>query len=288
MLYLLGSIVTSCILVIFFRLFQKKQIHLIQAITINYWVCVICGLIYNPNIFIEIQNLRIGVYGLGILQGLLFIFMFFQIGKASQEIGLSYTGLFGRISVIIPVGVSLFLFHEKITFLQGMGLLLALIAIYFLSTAQPNYSVKNENLLKRGFILFLGNGIIDTVFKVFTFYYSNLVSQDTFTILVFGTAGLLGTIYLVIFERSLQGKNILAGIILGIPNFFSLIFMLSSLKVIDGTKFFPLNNIGIIILLTFVGVLAFKEKINARISTGLFLTVIAIALISELITFTTI
>ncbi len=283
MIYILGSIITSCILVILFRLFQRKGVSLIQAITVNYWVCVFCGILYNPNIFSNIQNLKPGVYLLGIIQGFLFIFMFFQIGRASQEIGLSYTALFGRISVIIPVGVSIFWFHEKITFLQSLGLFLAISAIYFLNTAQP-HSIQSNNIFKRGSILFLGNGVIDTVFKVFTFYFASFVSQDVFTIMVFGTAGLLGSFYLTFFEKSIQIKNIIAGVVLGIPNFFSLIFMLSGLKVIEGAKFFPLNNIGIILLLTFVGVLAFKEKIYPKMWLGLLMTVMAILLISELIT----
>lgn len=285
MIYILGSIITSCLLVILFRIFQTKNIHLIQAITVNYWVCVICGFLYNPEIFQTLQKLNINVYSLGVLQGFLFIFMFFQIGKASQEIGLSYTGLFGRISVIIPVGVSIFFFHEKISLVQGMGLFMAILAIYFLNTSEPSSTIDNKKVFTMGSILFVGNGIIDSVFKIYTFYYSTWVSQEVFTLMVFGTAGVLGSIYLLVTQQSIELKNAIAGIVLGIPNFFSLIFMLKGLKFIDGAKFFPLNNIGIILLLTFVGIWAFQEKIYPKMWIGLLLTVLSILLISELITF---
>ncbi len=284
MIFLLGSVITSCLLVILFRLFQKKNIELIQAITVNYAVCVVCGILYNKNVFRQMLHLDFGVYALAVLQGFLFIFMFFQIGKASQEIGLSYTGLFGRISVVVPVSVSIFLFQEKITVLQGIGLIVALMAIYFLNSSNSQKKLESNNILKRGIILFVGNGIIDTVFKVFTFYYSFSVPQDIFTIMVFGTAGILGFSYLIINKNVPQLKNIISGILLGVPNFFSLIFMLSALNKMDGSKFFPLNNIGIIFLLTFVGVLFFNEKVYPKMWLGLFMTVMAILLISELIT----
>ncbi len=283
MFFLLGSVITSCWLVILFRLFQKRNIELVQAITVNYGVCVVCGILYNQNIFRHMLHLDLGAYGLAILQGFLFIFMFFQIGKSSQEIGLSYTGLFGRISVVVPVSVSVLFFQEKITFLQGIGLLFALWAIYFLNSSNFQEKLESKNLLKRGIILFVGNGIIDTVFKVFTVYYAFSVPQDVFTIMVFGTAGILGLTYLISHKKIVQLKNIIAGILLGIPNFFSLIFMLSALKRMDASKFFPMNNIGIIIFLTFVGILFFKERIYLRTWIGLALTIIAIILISELI-----
>lgn len=285
MIYVLGSVITSCILVILFRIYQKHLIDLIQAITVNYWVCVICGWLYNPQIFSNLLSTNKEVYIVAIIQGFLFIFMFFQIGKASQEIGLGYTGLFGRLSVVIPVSVSLFFFNEKITSSQAIGIIIGLIAIYLLSISSSGKSnVKSLKLFRMGLILFLGNGVIDTIFKFFTENYSKTVSQEVFTIMVFGTAGILGSIYVLLFEKSLKIKNVVAGIGLGIPNFFSLIFMLSGLKVVEASKFFPLNNIGIILFLIFVGVLAFQEKIYPKMWLGLFLTILAILFISELIT----
>jgi len=118
MIFVLGSIVTSCILVILFRIYQNQNVSLIQAITVNYWICVGCGVIYNYDFFNQMMNLELEIYILAILQGFLFIFMFFQIGKASHELGLSYTGLLGRLSVVIPVLLSIFYFHEKISFYQ--------------------------------------------------------------------------------------------------------------------------------------------------------------------------
>jgi len=253
MIFLLGSIVTSCILVILFRIYQNQNVSLIQAITVNYWICVGCGVIYNYDFFNQMMNLELETYILAILQGFLFIFMFFQIGKASHELGLSYTGLLGRLSVVIPVFLSIFYFHEKISFYQFLGLIFALAAIYLLSTSSTPRPIEKKLLLKRGTILFVGNGIIDSIFKIFSANYALSTLHDVFILMVFGTAGILGTFYLLIFEKKLQIRNISAGIILGIPNFFSLIFMLSALKLMDGTQFFPLNNIGIILLLTLVG-----------------------------------
>jgi uncharacterized membrane protein len=78
----------------------------------------------------------------------------------------------------------------------------------------------------------------------------------------------------------LNKKAILWGVLLGIPNYFSMYFLVKTLGVFPASYIFPINNIGIVALSTIIALLAFKEQLNKKNILGLGLAIIAILLIS--------
>jgi multidrug transporter EmrE-like cation transporter len=70
---------------------------------------------------------------------------------------------------------------------------------------------------------------------------------------------------------------------LGIPNYFSMYFLLKTLSAFHNTSavVFPVNNIGILAASSLVSILFFKEKMNKLNWYGLLLSVVSIILISE-------
>jgi drug/metabolite transporter (DMT)-like permease len=78
------------------------------------------------------------------------------------------------------------------------------------------------------------------------------------------------------------GKNILAGIILGVPNYFSLYYLVKMLdsEVFESSTIFTIHNVAIVMVSTLVGILFFKEKISKRNGFGIALALVAILLVS--------
>ena len=78
-------------------------------------------------------------------------------------------------------------------------------------------------------------------------------------------------------------KDILAGILLGIPNYFSIYFQLKALSAFDnnGAIVYPSLNIGIIIGSTLAAVLIFKERLSRVNQVGVALAVVVIFLLSH-------
>jgi len=75
-----------------------------------------------------------------------------------------------------------------------------------------------------------------------------------------------------------QGKDILAGTVLGVVNFGSLFFLL---RVFDGgliqrSMVVPTLNLSVIVLATLVGVLAFKDIPGKKAQWGVALAALAI------------
>ena len=98
-------------------------------------------------------------------------------------------------------------------------------------------------------------------------------------------AGLTGLIILII--RIIKGqtvirtKNIIAGVCLGIPNFFSIYLLLLALQQgWEGSVVFPINNVGVLVLAAFFGIVLFKEKLNGFKLAGFILSLLAIFFIT--------
>jgi uncharacterized membrane protein len=96
--------------------------------------------------------------------------------------------------------------------------------------------------------------------------------------------GLIAAIIKMLKEKTnhFTPKTILAGIMLGIPNYFSIymLFKALSVKSWEDSFVFPVNNIGIVILSTVFAVVIFKEKLNKLNLIGLALAVISILVLN--------
>jgi drug/metabolite transporter (DMT)-like permease len=299
MFELLLSITMTVLLYLNFRYFPKIGVDTLQAIVINYGVCVFTGLLFKPQTLQDfISQDKSGWLWAGIFQGFMFIAVFVLVGRCTQTMGMAVSSLVSKISMVIPVAFSLFIFqsHTPINFFKIVGIILALGALVLISTkkqkqhSEAKETVKNKTFHWKGLMLtvavFFGSGTIDS----FTNFVNNSVitEQQTsqFTISVFLFAFLFGSIYLIyqiITARALlQFKSIVGGITLGIPNFFAYYFMLRALSVFnnDGSLIFPLANISVILISTIIGMLVFHEKLSPANKVGVALAMLSIAVLA--------
>jgi uncharacterized membrane protein len=77
-------------------------------------------------------------------------------------------------------------------------------------------------------------------------------------------------------------KNILWGVILGVPNFFSLLFMLKALSTpgLEASVVFPMVSMGVVVLSSIIGILLYKEKLTKGNWIGILFACGAIAVFS--------
>jgi drug/metabolite transporter (DMT)-like permease len=135
------------------------------------------------------------------------------------------------------------------------------------------------------FVLFFGSGILDLVLN---YVQNNALQQLTpslFSAIGFGMAGIIG---LVVFLIQLQQKktkfafkNILGGIALGIPNYFSIYLLIKSYKETGWADSTVLSiiNVSIVCISALTGFLIFKEKINLTKGFGILASLLAILLL---------
>lgn len=74
----------------------------------------------------------------------------------------------------------------------------------------------------------------------------------------------------------------MSGVILGIPNYFSIYFLLLAIKSfsLKSAFVFGINNIGIVLLSTLLSVIIFQEKLSSINKFGVLVSVLSIILIA--------
>jgi len=285
MLDLLLSILFSSLIFVIFKLFDTHKVQTIYAIIINYiTACLVGVLFYNKPIQLYEIPKNDWFYGTLFL-GVLFIVVFNLMAKTSQRLGVSVASVATKMSFVIPVILGLILYNEKLSFFKTTGIVLALAAVYFASVKDTPRAIQKRSLLLP-VMVFLGSGIIDASIK---YMEENHVSTNEFPIFsatVFGAAACTGILFIFLrsFKKSLKLnlKNVLGGITLGIPNFFSIFFLLRALQneTLNSASIFTLNNVAIVMFSTLLGIILFKEKISSKNWGGIFLAVISIILVA--------
>ena len=286
MVYVVICILLSLSFYITFRLVPRFKLNILQVIATNYWVCVLCGLWFSADFWQTITTQESDWLNFALFQGSLFIGIFYITGYLSVAVGIGYTGLMGKISVFIPILFSAMYFHFPMALQQYLGIVMALSAILLIHY-QPNRKTDDLKVdikqLLLGFILLIGSGLIDINFKWFEHFYSRTVPTSYFAIVCFGTSAVIGS-FVVGYQyftakKSLMMRNIIAGIGLGLPNYFSVVFLTKGLQSLPPATFFMLNNIGLLTVVNLTGFLLFRERFSVFKWLGLILAVSAIGLL---------
>ena len=291
MISLILSIIFTVLLFVCFKEFEKREINTHQAITINYITASLLAYIINYN--------DINIIGLissnwidnsneyftnefyflfsSIFLGIFFVIMFNIMAITTQRLGISIASLSSKISLIIPVLTSILIYENtKFYFINGLGIILAMISVYLTlkKDVKPSYPITIA------IILFFGAGILDTSLDFIQYNFLKSNSDNfNFIVIVFFSAFIAGFLKIIFGHHKIQLKNIYSGIMLGIPNYLSIYFVLEALNQLGGITVFPVLNIGVVLISAIISFIYYKEKINFINWIGISLVCISIFLI---------
>ncbi|GAB5523760.1 MAG: DMT family transporter [Roseivirga sp.] len=290
MIYLLLTILANVAIFMAFRAFTHFRVNTFPAIITNYIVCVITGILYNSSQMV-VSKFDPGANWFifaGVLS-IIFVSTFFLMARTTQLRGVAVATVASKMSLAIPVVFSLFIFKIATGNLDTwnyLGIGLAFIAILMVSKPNDTTSTKVPLSLKTlglPLAVFFMGGVIDTSLNYANHHWITTELEPVFPILTFAFAFIWGIIVCIIKKISFTKKDILAGILLGIPNYFSIFLQLKALSAFDnnGAIVYPSLNIGIIIASTLAAVLFFKEKLGRINQAGVVLAIIVIFLLSH-------
>ena len=267
MQFLLLTILMSSILYINFRFFGRFGIDTLQAVGTNYWVCILTGLLFMGEVPNLQELLSFSWSPWALLLGFLFFFIFFLTGLATQKLGMTVASISTKLSLVVPVCVG-FLITGFIDFPGWklvLGILLSLVSIVLVSSEKEIDShVRSMLSWLLPLVIFLGCGLTDTLSMVVQAEGVSEAQSGWFAWLAFAGAAVTGALAIgaiAIFKGiKPELKNVVGGILLGIPNYFSYYFLIKCLHQFGDANFmvFPLANLGVIVLNSLV---AFTETI---------------------------
>lgn len=287
MIFLLLSILSSSLIFVIFKLYDRFGINTLQAIIFNYAIACTVGLLLNTQPLDPAEIVREDWFPGTIFLGGMFISVFYLAALTTQKSGLSVVSVATKMSLAIPVLFGIFFFRESAGLVKIAGILLALGAVFLTSVKKKDRVQLERKTLIFPLLVFLGSGIIDTSIKYLETSYVAKTDVALFSSTIFAIAGTIG-ICILVFQK-LKGKlnmnlrNVLGGIALGVPNFFSIYFLVLALRTegFESSTIFPINNVSIVMVSTLLGILLFNEKLILKNWLGIGLAVLSILMIAN-------
>lgn len=285
--YLLLTILSSTLLYVAFKFFEQKQINSFHAIVVNYFAASVCcflaaksnNMYFGPELWSYLPAT--------VIIGLLFILTFTITSLSVKKSGLAATSVASKMSVVIPVAFGLWLYNEKLSLVQFVGILIALFAVYFSGNATEK-KAKDSAIsgILLPIIVFIGAGLVDSSIKFAQYTFMNAINRYLVIMFMFLSAGIFGSCKLLISyvskREKIPIKGLLWGSILGIVNYFSVYFLIKCFEV-PGTQsgiVFALLNISVVLFSSLIARLLFKEKLSIKNLIGIALAVIAIVFLT--------
>jgi len=292
MLFLALSILSSSLISVVFKLIGRSKIHTFTAIVINYFAACLAGFFLsssNPYTFSLFQEKW---FPLALIVGVMFIILFYLIGKSTQKAGIAVTNVAVKMSVVFPITFSIWLdVSDMLTALKITGIFLALVSVLLTVYRKSESKFDSRTILLPAF-LFMGMGVVDSFVKYAQSLYITNEFTPIFSSVVFAISLVVGIIILPFNRQAVicikKPMAWLLGIILGLANFGSMYFLILALNYVDistgaqttGSVVFGINNIGIVALTVIIGFLFFQERPSRINWVGISLSGAAILVLS--------
>ena len=284
MIPLLISILCSSLIFIIFKLFPKFKIDTFQAIVFNYFTAFVCGVLLFGKEWNAAALDSGNWHWYIVLCAILFISLFILMGISSQKNGVALTSIAVKMSMAISMMFMIVLYREPLSLLKIAGIIFAFLGVFLVTFSKTTENKTNTSLWML-LILFIGSGFLDFVLNYVQKYELNILTPSLFSAFGFGLAGCIGFVILLyrIYSKKtvFSSRNILAGIILGIPNYFSIYLLIVSYKSTgwNDSTVLAIMNVSVVMIAALVGFIAFKENVTVRKILGLIAAITAIVLL---------
>lgn len=284
MIPLILSIVSSTLIFVIFKLFDRYKIDTFQAIVFNYFTAFGCGILlygdeWNPAAMDDTHWIYYVLFC-----AVTFISLFVLMGTSSQRNGVAITSVAVKMSMAFSLLLMILLYSEAVSLLKVVGILMAFLGIFLVSS--PSKSGKKTDALWMLIVLFVGSGLLDFSINYVQKHVLDTLTPSVFSALALGTAGIFGFCILIVRviqkKSKLELKNVIGGFILGIPNYFSIYLLMlsySSTGWTDSTVL-AVTNVSIVLFSALIGFIIFKEHSTVKKLMGLTAAIIAIVILS--------
>ena len=283
MLYLILAVASSAAMALVLKCFREQRGNRYGILLGNYLTCVVISFLMLP----DKGQLGTGSWVTllcGVGGGVFFVLALVCMQSSIRANGAGLTAAFARLGLVVALGLSILLFGERPTVPQLAGAGLALGAILLLRTEGGAQARKKTG---RGFGLLLltlgAGGCADAMAKVFDVY-GDRAQDRLYFFWLFVTAVLLcGGLLLA--EKKRTGKGLVAGefaagVLVGIPNYFSSYLLLRAIQALPATVVYPSYSTATILLVMALSALLFRERLTKRQWPGVILILLALVLLN--------
>lgn len=295
MIFLLLAIISSSSMALILKCFRAQRGNRYGIILGNYMTCILLSVLLLPDKSLIASGSRVTLI-CGIIGGIFFVAGLVCMQSSIPVNGASLTSAFSRLGLLVSLAVSILWFKERPETLQLAGIALVLISIVLIRgdahseghgdahgdghsdahSAEHNDGQSGSGGYKSGagqfsvvllLLTLLSCGSGDAMAKVFEQFGDSREDALYFFWLFLVAAAL--SFLLLMREKKKTGKKVAvsemtAGILVGIPNYFSSYFLLRALEQFPASLAFSVFSTGSILLVTAVSALLFGERLSKR------------------------
>lgn len=276
MINLILAIVCSMLISVLMRVSEKYRKNHISMLAVNYLMCCIVAMFAAGNPFPKIGGLPVAIL-LGTVSGVLFLVSFILLQWNISKNGVVLPATFMRLGVLVPTVLSILIFGEKPQFTQIIGIIAAVVAIVVMQEkAEDEGKIHSRIGLM---LLLIGGGVTDFMSKVYEQIGSAELSNQ-YLFYIFAVALIMCVGLCIYKKQKLSRMDVAFGLAIGIPNYFSTLFLLKSLEEIPAVVAYPSYSVGTIILIAVVSMILFKERLSRRKWIAMAVILAALALLN--------
>lgn len=281
-IYLLLSSICSLTIAHLLKLTEVKKLRTLNTLTVNYLIALIfaftVGLSEGEGTDISSQSVYL--YLFCIIVGAFFISNFVVYGKSVHANGVGITIASMRLSLLVPVLISVFLYTEYLGVIEILGVVLVFGALVLLIPRDKGVKIGKIHASWLLLIVFLLSGFADASLKIYQEDFSMNLNESMFMGIIFLGAFIIGLVLCLIRSGPLITKEeALLGASIGIPNLYSSIFLIYALNGISGAIAFPVVNTINVLGGTFLGLLIWRDHVSKKQWIGIATALIAIILL---------
>ncbi len=277
LLFIALSVLCSLCIAHLLKLVRRAELSIIPVLVVNYFTAACISFLTSKE-NTQLWDISYATLFFAAFTGCLFIVNFFLYSYSLNKNGVGISIAAMRLSLVLPVIVSLFIYNEYLDFATYVGIGIVFIALLLLIPFSKTDS--GARFSSSLIVLFLLNGLVDVLLKIYDRELATSLSKDVFLFLIFMSAFIVGSTYLIVKKKFMFDKKIVVyGFLIGIVNLYSSFFLLLALEYLSGALVFSATNMLNVFLGTLLGIFYWKDHLNRNQMWGLGLAIIAIILL---------
>lgn len=260
------------------RAAQHYGRHILWVGTANYWTATLAcvtGWLLDGKATIGWQALVFGS-----IAGAALVSLYFLFDVSFHVSGVGITQCVGRLSVAIPVAVSVIFYPDAFSWPSAAGFVLVLVSMPLLTMGK---ALKNPVPSRWKVLIllavFTANGVISVCLKV----YSGMMGkghEQAFLMFMFAVASVVTLVAATRTGRRPRWQDVLHGAALGMTNVGSNFGKARAIALLTGTVVFPTEAAGTIVVSALAAFMIWKERFNRQALAGIIIAVMALILIN--------
>lgn len=278
MLYLLLAIVSSAAISILMRLSGKYIRNNMAMFMANYGACLCLARLFmgGTPLFTRESGIWLAVL-LGVGSGILYLGGFFLLEQNMRKNGVVLSATFMKLGVLVPTILAMLVFQERPTLVQILGIGIAVAAIILIHFEKEGLSQGSKKVWL--IFLLLVSGFSDSMANLYDKTGAPGLKEH-YLFYTFLAALLLSLALAVGKKKRITSLDLLFGLLIGIPNYFSARFLLLALGQVPAVVVYPVYSVATIVLISLAGFLGFQEKCSRRKGLALLLILVSLLLLN--------